>query len=157
MNLLCLNFDWTIGVTDILTVLLPIVASVLIVVIGWKRERNKDREQAALEQRLNRENEIAKERRNYKMDMYISTSGFIIMLRRKIIEQDIEYLESSECLNTAQEITGKISLFGTDEELKCWENIGVAITDRDKDKFDQNFSEWEEFIKNGIKKELVTE
>jgi hypothetical protein len=91
------------------------------VVFGWHKEKKKDREQASIEQQLNRENEIAQELRLHRLKLLQDLDELEIRVEfgdnifiRGDIEREIK-------LNSYLQLFAKVKLgflsFGNQEEI----------------------------------------
>jgi hypothetical protein len=121
MNFSNVVVNWSIDITDIITTVISVVISVFIVVFGWHKEKKKDREQASIEQQLNRENEIAQELRLHRLKLLQDLDELEIRVEfgdnifiRGDIEREIK-------LNSYLQLFAKVKLgflsFGNQEEI----------------------------------------
>jgi hypothetical protein len=150
-----MTINCEINITDILTTVLSVGISVLIVVIGWNRDRQKDREQATLEQKLNRENEIAKELRDYREKMLESFQRLFIFIMengRNLGQDDVPRLN-----DLIADFSANATSFCTSDELDIFRRINAELEKAKKSEQNTLYKEFFDFknaVHNNIRREL---
>ncbi|GHT61277.1 hypothetical protein AGMMS50239_11870 [Bacteroidia bacterium] len=121
MNLLCIKFSSSIELTSLLTTFL----SVCVVIAGW-----------VYNQRENRKNEIAKEARNYRLEMLNSFMNLfcLIVEKNNLVEpgppneygQDNHYIPK---MSQWASVYVQIKIYGKNDEIKLYEEIMSVVYD----------------------------